>query len=77
MDPLSITAGVIAVVGAAGKVGVDSRNSQELRKASDAVHALINEVSTLQAVLQQIDSAVRQQRDRMPQESGDCLCGIL
>jgi len=32
MDPLSITAGVIAVVGAAGKVGVDSRNSQSYAK---------------------------------------------
>ncbi|KAL9117489.1 MAG: hypothetical protein Q9187_005974 [Circinaria calcarea] len=55
MDPLSITAAIIAIVGAGGKVGTGLRKLVELRNAPDSLLQLNNEVTELQLVVQAVD----------------------
>jgi chromosome segregation ATPase len=57
MDPLSLTASIITVVGLAGEVG---KNLRRLHHISAEIHSLINDVSDLQAVLAEVDRVVIQ-----------------
>lgn len=54
MDPLSITAGIIAVVGASGTVGKGLRKLVALRNAPDCLFQLNNEVTDLQLIVQAV-----------------------
>jgi len=60
MDPLSITAGILAIVGAGGKVGNGLKKLVQLRDAPDALLALCNEVSDLQCVVHNVDDLLQQ-----------------
>ena len=60
MDPLSVTASIIALVGAAGDIGKGLKKVLRLRHAPDILLALNNEVVDLQCVIQDIDDVLRQ-----------------
>lgn len=51
MDPLSLTASIITIVGLAGNVGTGLEMLYRLRKALDKVLTLLNEISDFRAVL--------------------------
>ena len=51
MDPLSITASVIAVLGAASTSGAAIRKLVALRKAPEELDALLNEGEALRSLL--------------------------
>ncbi|GAW18675.1 hypothetical protein ANO14919_081560 [Xylariales sp. No.14919] len=57
MDPLSLTASIIAVITAAGQISKGLRSLYELRHAPQEVLALANEVNELQALLYLIQKA--------------------
>lgn len=63
MDPLSITAGIIAVLGAGGKVAGGLSKIRGLRRAPDALLQLNNEVTDLQLLVQAIDELYRQNNE--------------
>lgn len=56
MDPLSITASVIAILGAAGEVTKGLAKVQALYHAPAELSGLMNEVSDLRAVISQIST---------------------
>lgn len=56
MDPLSLTASVIAVIGAASRIASGLKRIIDLRKAPAVLLALNNEVSDLQLILAQLES---------------------
>lgn len=55
MDPLSVTAAIIAIVGAGGTVGRGIRKLVALRNAPDSLLQLNNEVTELQLIVQTVD----------------------
>ena len=55
MDPLSVTAAIIAIVGAGGTVGKGLRKLVALRNAPDSLLQLNNEVTDMQLVVQAVD----------------------
>lgn len=63
MDPLSITAGILAIFGAGGKVGNGFRKLVQLRDAPDALLALCNEVIDLQCVVQNVVDLLQRWQD--------------
>ena len=54
MDPLSITASVIAIVQAVNSIGTIVKTIESLGNASDEFLALINELSLLRAILEHV-----------------------
>ena len=73
MDPLSITASVIAVVTVTAKVTNSLSKLRGLREADDLIHALMNEVTTLRAISAQIEAVARQYQDSLSSEQFACL----
>ncbi len=73
MEPLSITASVIAVVTLTAKVTNSLNKLRGLREADNLVHALMNEVTTLRAISTQIEAVARQYQDSMSSEQLACL----
>ena len=69
-DPLSITAGIVAVVGAAGGITKTLGKIKDLRNAPDELLALINEVSDLRLILNDLQHYILQntQRQQILQE---------
>ncbi|KAK3172849.1 hypothetical protein OEA41_006174 [Lepraria neglecta] len=59
MDPLSMTASIIAVVGVGGTIGKGLAKIVALRHAPQIVLALNNEIADLQCVVQDIDDLLR------------------
>jgi hypothetical protein len=57
MDPLSVAASVIAVIGAANTAVKSIEKAISLRHAPSEIHALVNEVEDLRALLEDIDSS--------------------
>ncbi|KAF2996249.1 hypothetical protein E8E13_003882 [Curvularia kusanoi] len=66
MDPLSVTASILAIIGAAEKVTKGLQCLQELRNAQEDAQLCCNEISALKAVCYQIDH-VQRQWDTKPQ----------
>lgn len=60
MDPLSITAGILAIFGAGGKVGNGLKKLVQLKDAPDVLLALCNEVTDLQCVVQDTEDLLQQ-----------------
>lgn len=79
MDPLSLTAGIIAVLQISGSVGKGLRRLHSLRHLSDDIHGLANAVSDLQAVLLEVDRVVAQYQAtaRLPDEAVSSLLNIV
>lgn len=73
MDPLSVTASVVAIVGAAGTVSLSIKKLLSLRGTSDAVLALNNEVSDLQLVLQGINALLQKKSSSIQPEIGSSI----
>ncbi|KAI9711345.1 MAG: hypothetical protein M1812_007194 [Candelaria pacifica] len=73
MDPLSITASVIAVLGLSVKVTQGIGKLRGLREADDLLHALMNEITTLRAIAGQVEAVLRQHRDSLSAEQIACL----
>lgn len=59
MDPLSVTAGILAVLGAGGKVGTACQKIIALRHAPYALIALNNEVTDLHIVVKDVNDILR------------------
>ena len=66
-DPLSITASIIAVVGAAEGVTKTLAKIKSIRNAPDELLALMNEVSDLKLVISDIQNHIVIQRAQTPQ----------
>ena len=66
-DPLSITASIIAVVGAAEGVTKTLAKIKSIRNAPDELLALINEVSDLKLIISDIQNHIVIQRAQIPQ----------
>ena len=56
MDPLSVIASVIAIMGATGGISKTVQKIASMRGAPDAISALNNEISDLRLVLQAIET---------------------
>ena len=78
-DPLSITASIIAVVGAAEGVTRTLSKIKSLRKAPDELLALINEVSDLKIILRDVQSYIARntQRPQISQEELDNISTLV
>lgn len=63
MDPLSVTAGIIAILGAGGVVGKRIKILTALKSAPDELLILNNEISDLQYVLNDVQDLLRRQSD--------------
>lgn len=63
MDPLSVTAGIIAILGAGGVVGKRITILTALKSAPDELLILNNEISDLQYVLNDVQDLLRRQPD--------------
>ena len=55
MDPLSISAAIVALIGAANHVAIDLNKLSSLKGASAAILQLNNEVSDLRLILQETE----------------------
>ena len=78
-DPLSITASVIAVVGAAEGVSKTIAKVKSIQNASNEALALINEVSDLRIILYDVESYVSQNArwSHSPPEQLDHMTTLL
>ena len=63
-DPLSIAASIIAVVGAAEGVGKTLTKIRNIRNAPNEILALINEVSDLRVILNDLEGFITQNTAR-------------
>lgn len=63
MDPLSVTAGIIAILGAGGVVGKQVKSLIALESAPAELLILNNEISDLQDVLNDVQDLLRRQSD--------------
>ena len=61
MDPLGLTASILAVLTAAGTVSNGLKKLRSLKHASDEFLVLMTEVSDLQIVLEEVNDAIRAQ----------------
>ena len=77
MDPLSVTAGIVAVVGAASSVGRTLGKLASLRGAPDTIRALNNEIEDLRLILQEIDTLLRREIDSSGPSHHQSLSGSL
>jgi hypothetical protein len=63
MDPLSITAGILAVLGASGEVAKQVKNLLALEDAPDELLALNVEISDLRFVLHDVEYLLQRQSE--------------
>lgn len=59
MDPLSVTTGVIAVIGAVEQAAKCIQKLRAVRQAPSEIHLLLDEVADLWEVLRQVETAQR------------------
>lgn len=59
MDPLSVAASILAILGASGKVGQFCRKIVALKNAPEALHTLNDEVEELQIVVRDVNDLLR------------------
>ena len=77
MDPLSVTASIIALFQAGGIVSKGLKKIANLRNAPDILLALNNEVADLQGLVENIDDVLRQHREITGLEPIISLCRAL
>ena len=77
MDPLSVTASIIALIQAGGKVSTGLKKIANLRNAPDILLALNNEVADLHCLVENVDDVLRQHREVIGQDPIACLCRAL
>ena len=69
MDPLSLTASIIAIVGAGSAVGKGLKKILSARNLPDVILQLNNEVTDLQFVVQNVDDLLRHQAESTQEDS--------
>ena len=72
MDPLSMTAGILAVIGAGSTVRKGLKKIMSARRLPDILLQLNNEVTDLQYVVQDVDDLLRQRS----QSTGEGPCPL-
>jgi hypothetical protein len=78
MDPLSITASSIAILGAITGTGKGIGKLVSLRHAPAELQALSNEVEAFRSLLVIVQSSIRHfQGSEAYEECGEALCGLL
>ena len=82
MDPLSMTAGILAIIGAGSTVRKGLKKIISARRLPDILLQLNNEVTDLQYVVQDVDDLLRQRspstgEDRRPLSSQASLTSAL
>ena len=79
MDPLSVTASCIAVVGAGGAAVKGLKKLRNLKKLPDALLSIINEIADITLVVQDIRSSFRLHQDlsNISQASTDVIDQLL
>ena len=77
MDPLSVTASIIALFQAGGTVSTGLKKIANLRNAPDILLALNNEVADLHCLVENVDDVLRQHREIIGQDPIACLCRAL
>ena len=77
MDPLSVTAGIIALFQAGGIVSTGLKKIAKLRDAPDILLALNNEVADLHCLVENVDDVLHQHREIIGLEPIVCLCRAL
>ena len=77
MDPLSVTASIIALFQAGGTVSKGLKKIANLRNAPDILLALNNEVADLHALLGNIDNVLRHHREIIGLDPIVSLCRAL
>ena len=70
MDPLSITAGILAIVGAGSSVGKGLKKILTARRLPDILLQLNNEVTDLQYIVQGVDDVLRLQARTIGENQG-------
>ena len=66
MDPLPVTASIIALLGAVGQVGKGLQKLKQIREIPDSANALINEVTALHIVVQELKTLSSDKGDLTP-----------
>ena len=82
MDPLSVTAGILAIIGAGSTIRKGLKKIISARHLPDSLLQLNNEVTDLQYVVQDVDDLLRQrsqstEEDRCPLSSHASLNSAL
>ena len=77
MDPLSLTASIIAVLGLTGSVGKGFHKIREIRKAPEILLQLNNEVTDLYLLVHAIDDLYRQHNDSTRVSQQEVVCAVL
>ncbi|MCJ1248394.1 hypothetical protein MMC30_005611 [Trapelia coarctata] len=68
MDPLSVTASIVAIVGAGGSLASGLRKIYALKDAPDDLRQLYEELSEIRLLVSAIQEACRQRGNRVPVE---------
>ena len=76
-DPLSITASIIAVIGAAEGLSKTIAKIRNIQNAPSELLALTNEISDLRLVLGEVESYITQTQLQMPSEPLQTMSGLL
>ena len=63
MDPLSISVGILTILGAGGQVAKGLKKLTSLKNAPTVLLALNNEVADIQCVVQELNDLARQHQD--------------
>ena len=66
MDPLSVTASIIAVLGAGGTIVGTLEKANLIRKAPETILSLNNEISDLRLIVHETQRLLRENQDRDP-----------
>ena len=77
MDPLSITVGILTLLGASGQIRKGLKRLTALRNAPAVFPALNNEVADTQCVVQELHDLARQHQDTYSQAISPSVCTAL
>lgn len=77
MDPLSITVGILAILGAGGQVCKGLQKLTALKNAPAALAALNNEVADIHCVVQELHDLARQYQDIYGRPVHPSVCRAL
>ncbi len=77
MDPLSITVGILTILGAGGQVCKGLQRLTALRNAPAALAALNNEVADIHCMVQEVHDLARQYQDTYSRPVHSSVCRAL
>ena len=77
MDPLSLTASIIAVLGAGGTVSKGLQRIRQLKHAPEILLQLNNEITDMNCLVLAVDELFRQCSDPIPATQQEVICKSL